>query len=617
MCGILGTIFNGKKKFNKNLFESSLDLLNSRGPDFSKIDEGNDYIFGHKRLSIIDLSQNSNQPMYSNCKRYICLFNGEIYNFQKLKKNLLEKKYNFRSSGDTEVLLNGWIEWGVEIFDKLDGMYSFAIWDQQLKKLIIARDRIGEKPLYYLKDENSFSFSSRPKSLLRLYPDYKTKFDPQSLRFFIENGYVPSPYTIHQKMFKLEPGSYLILDKKFQINKKNYYNFKKKKNNKILLNESSAINQLDILLGRSVENRMISDVPLGSFLSGGVDSSLITSYMARYKSDKINTFSITFEDKSQDESEHALLVSKHLKTNHNVINFKSNKILDLLEIYEDNFDEPFYDTSAFPVLAISEFTKNNVSVVLTGDGADELFGGYFIYLLHRYSKYNNLIPNFLINLIKQINNHKIKLFANTIGISSSSLFFYLRSITKDFKNPLNEIFLSNTFSSEKFFKENIWNNYNEFSSTEKCMLQDIKYNLADNYLQKIDMGTMSYSLEARSPYLSEDLVNWSLNIPLKFKINNFKGKYLLKKLASNYLPNNIIYRKKMGFEVPMENWLRYELKDWMIDLFEYGKKYSELPIDFNIVDKLLELHLKKIRNVFPILWALLMLINYEKKMNIN
>ena len=219
MCGILGTIFNGKK-FNKNLFESSLDLLNSRGPDFSKIDEGNDYIFGHKRLSIIDLSQNSNQPMYSNCKRYICLFNGEIYNFQKLKKNLLEKKYNFRSSGDTEVLLNGWIEWGVEIFDKLDGMYSFAIWDQQLKKLIIARDRIGEKPLYYLKDENSFSFSSRPKSLLRLYPDYKTKFDPQSLRFFIENGYVPSPYTIHQKMFKLEPGSYLILDKKFQINKK-------------------------------------------------------------------------------------------------------------------------------------------------------------------------------------------------------------------------------------------------------------------------------------------------------------------------------------------------------------------------------------------------------------
>ena len=617
MCGILGTIFNGKKKFNKNLFESSLDLLNSRGPDFSKIDEGNDYIFGHKRLSIIDLSQNSNQPMYSNCKRYICLFNGEIYNFQKLKKNLLEKKYNFRSSGDTEVLLNGWIEWGVEIFDKLDGMYSFAIWDQQLKKLIIARDRIGEKPLYYLKDENSFSFSSRPKSLLRLYPDYKTKFDPQSLRFFIENGYVPSPYTIHQKMFKLEPGSYLILDKKFQINKKNYYNFKKKKNNKILLNESSAINQLDILLGRSVENRMISDVPLGSFLSGGVDSSLITSYMARYKSDKINTFSITFEDKSQDESEHALLVSKHLKTNHNVINFKSNKILDLLEIYEDNFDEPFYDTSAFPVLAISEFTKNNVSVVLTGDGADELFGGYFIYLLHRYSKYNNLIPNFLINIIKQINNHKIKLFANTIGKSSSSLFFYLRSITKDFKNPLNEIFLSNTFSSEKFFKENIWNNYNEFSSTEKCMLQDIKYNLADNYLQKIDMGTMSYSLEARSPYLSEDLVNWSLNIPLKFKINNFKGKYLLKKLASNYLPNNIIYRKKMGFEVPMENWLRYELKDWMIDLFEYGKKYSELPIDFNIVDKLLELHLKKIRNVFPILWALLMLINYEKKMNIN
>ena len=617
MCGILGTIFYGKKKFNKNLFESSLDLLNSRGPDFSKIDEGNDYIFGHKRLSIIDLSQNSNQPMYSNCKRYICLFNGEIYNFQKLKKNLLEKKYNFRSSGDTEVLLNGWIEWGVEIFDKLDGMYSFAIWDQQLKKLIIARDRIGEKPLYYLKDENSFSFSSRPKSLLRLYPDYKTKFDPQSLRFFIENGYVPSPYTIHQKMFKLEPGSYLILDKKFQINKKNYYNFKKKKNNKILLNESSAINQLDILLGRSVENRMISDVPLGSFLSGGVDSSLITSYMARYKSDKINTFSITFEDKSQDESEHALLVSKHLKTNHNVINFKSNKILDLLEIYEDNFDEPFYDTSAFPVLAISEFTKNNVSVVLTGDGADELFGGYFIYLLHRYSKYNNLIPNFLINIIKQINNHKIKLFANTIGKSSSSLFFYLRSITKDFKNPLNEIFLSNTFSSEKFFKENIWNNYNEFSSTEKCMLQDIKYNLADNYLQKIDMGTMSYSLEARSPYLSEDLVNWSLNIPLKFKINNFKGKYLLKKLASNYLPSNIIYRKKMGFEVPMENWLRYELKDWMIDLFEYGKKYSELPIDFNIVDKLLELHLKKIRNVFPILWALLMLINYEKKMNIN
>ena len=571
MCGILGTIFYGKKKFNKNLFESSLDLLNSRGPDFSKIDEGNDYIFGHKRLSIIDLSQNSNQPMYSNCKRYICLFNGEIYNFQKLKKNLLEKKYNFRSSGDTEVLLNGWIEWGVEIFDKLDGMYSFAIWDQQLKKLIIARDRIGEKPLYYLKDENSFSFSSRPKSLLRLYPDYKTKFDPQSLRFFIENGYVPSPYTIHQKMFKLEPGSYLILDKKFQINKKNYYNFKKKKNNKILLNESSAINQLDILLGRSVENRMISDVPLGSFLSGGVDSSLITSYMARYKSDKINTFSITFEDKSQDESEHALLVSKHLKTNHNVINFKSNKILDLLEIYEDNFDEPFYDTSAFPVLAISEFTKNNVSVVLTGDGADELFGGYFIYLLHRYSKYNNLIPNFLINIIKQINNHKIKLFANTIGKSSSSLFFYLRSITKDFKNPLNEIFLSNTFSSEKFFKENIWNNYNEFSSTEKCMLQDIKYNLADNYLQKIDMGTMSYSLEARSPYLSEDLVNWSLNIPLKFKINNFKGKYLLKKLASNYLPSNIIYRKKMGFEVPMENWLRYELKDWMIDLFEYGK----------------------------------------------
>ena len=617
MCGILGTIFNGKKKFNRNLFESSLDLLNSRGPDFSKIDEGNDYIFGHKRLSIIDLSQNSNQPMYSNCKRYICLFNGEIYNFQKLKKNLLEKKYNFRSSGDTEVLLNGWIEWGVEIFDKLDGMYSFAIWDQQLKKLIIARDRIGEKPLYYLKDENSFSFSSRPKSLLRLYPDYKTKFDPQSLRFFIENGYVPSPYTIHQKMFKLEPGSYLILDKKFQINKKNYYNFKKKKNNKILLNESSAINQLDILLGRSVENRMISDVPLGSFLSGGVDSSLITSYMTRYKSDKINTFSITFEDKSQDESEHALLVSKHLKTNHNVINFKCNKILDLLEIYEDNFDEPFYDTSAFAVLAISEFTKNNVSVVLTGDGADELFGGYFIYLLHRYSKYNNFIPNFLINIIKQINNHKIKLFANTIGKSSSSLFFYLRSITKDFKNPLNEIFLSNTFSSEKFFKENIWNNYNEFSSTEKCMLQDIKYNLADNYLQKIDMGTMSYSLEARSPYLSEDLVNWSLNIPLKFKINNFKGKYLLKKLASNYLPNKIIYRKKMGFEVPMENWLRYELKDWMIDLFEYGKKYSELPIDFNIVDKLLELHLKKIRNVFPILWALLMLINYEKKMNIN
>ena len=613
MCGIYGFI-------SKNTTEQSLvqatDTLNLRGPDSGGYYFKSPLGLGHRRLSIIDLST-GNQPMFSEDKNLILVFNGEIYNFLALKKELQSLSYTFNTSSDTEVILKAYQEWGLKgCLNRLEGMFAFSLWDENIKKLFVVRDRFGEKPLYYTKNQNGFFFASELKALKEHYS--KQQLSKKALNLFFSLTYIPAPYTIYEEVFKLEAGSYLEVNEEGQFELFKFYDLKKiVKNNQyeLITDYEVAKKQLRDLLFTSVEERMISDVPLGSFLSGGIDSSIVSAIMAKISPEPIKTFSIGFKEKEYDESERAALVANHIGSEHTLHILGHEDLLAVVDETLAYFDEPFGDSSAIPSMMVAKKAREKVTVVLTGDCADELFGGYDKYLGKHYAEKYASYPSFVRTIFEKgvqwiphnnYTNHtlrKVKKVIKAASLTPENRYLSLSSLgfQKTEKNDL----LNDTFQEDVSIE--ILKQFNSLGISDELtqtFYSDIHLVLEGDMLAKVDRACMINSLEARVPFLDSKIVDFSFKLPHEFKIQGTNKKRILKETFSDLLPEETMNFSKKGFGIPIRLWFQNELKTELLDLL--NKELLQLQNIFNLeyIQKLIDEHMSNQENHASKLWQL-------------
>tara|TARA_B100000963_G_scaffold137846_1_gene119939 strand:+ start:17190 stop:19091 length:1902 start_codon:yes stop_codon:yes gene_type:complete len=578
MCGITGFLsLNKSTSYNeKDVIMQMCNTINHRGPDSTGFysDSQKGVYLGHNRLSILELSELGNQPMFSKSERYVIVFNGEIYNHLDIRNEIdLKNSINWIGKSDTETLLSAIEFYGIKLaLIKCKGMFSLALWDKFENKLVIARDRMGEKPMYYGIQKNTFLFGSELKSLV-LHPEFLAKQNYDSLSTFLSLGYIPNPYTIWDGIKKLEPGQLITINinsnNSFNLDIDSYWSLSdviiSSQKNLFLGTSSQAIKKLESLIIKSVKGQMLSDVPLGAFLSGGIDSSLIVAIMQSVSNKPVKTFSIGFEDKKYNEANFAKSIANHLKTDHSELYLNEKDSLDAIPLLAQMFDEPFGDSSAIPTYLVSKLAKKHVTVSLSGDGGDELFGGYSRYHNSKIrSIYNlsQLLPTGLINNFSLKNsifgdnfNDKIN-FALSLSQSENFKSFYTNFISQWRKSPLK--FSTNT---QQF---GISNSKVELIADymHKMMALDSSIYLPDDILTKVDRTAMSVSLETRVPLLDHNIVEFAWQLPIHMKIKNGKSKWILKKLLSKFIPNKLTERPKMGFGIPLATWLRGPLRDW-------------------------------------------------------
>ncbi len=565
MCGIAGFSNYGTRED----ISSMVDSLKHRGPDESGIyyDKQPNLFLGHTRLSIIDI-QGGKQPMHDEHDSLVVVFNGEIYNFLELRKELTAKGYIFKSShSDTEVLVNGYKEWGADLFEKLNGMFAFAIYDRKNKCIILARDRFGEKPLYYFFNNRMFAFASELSSLT-LHSNIPKTVNNVALQKYFGYGYIPAPMSIYKDCYKVEPGGYVT----FNLNNNS---LQKQKHFQFMLdpintktNENDLVEELDHLFSSSIKHKLMSDVPLGVFLSGGIDSSAVLAYASDYiDKGEIHTFTVGFDEASFDESSYADQMAKQFGTIHN------QKILDLDDIKQscydilDRLDEPMSDPSILPTFALSKHTSQYVKVALSGDGGDEMFAGYDTFDALAVSKfYNSFVPSLL---------HKTNLkLANLLPMSFKNMSFDFKvkkalsglSYPQSLWNPIwlspllpeeiKELFDEPIYQEEIYSEVlDLWDKTKHLDLVDKTMMFYTNFYLPGNVLTKVDRASMMNSLETRAVFLDNDIANFCMTLPNHFKYKNGTKKYILKKLLEKKLPKSILERKKKGFGVPIAKWL--------------------------------------------------------------
>ncbi len=605
MCGIIG--FNFKCK-NENI----LKTLYHRGPDyFSKV-EFNNFTLVHNRLSIVDHNPKSNQPFRSNCGRYTVVFNGEIYNYKELK-NELNHKYNFVTDSDTEVLLYSYIEYGKDCLKDFRGMFSFAIYDEIEDKLFCARDRIGIKPfLYYFKD-GKLVFGSEINSILALL-DKKPEINQESIFQYIKYLYIPYPNTIFNDIYKLPPAHILIYENK-SIKIEKYWDldsFIGQNNN---LNENEILSTLDNLFDESIKLRMIADVELGSFLSGGIDSSLILYYMQKNSCKPINTFTLGFKNaKNYDETSDAKIMSDFFNTKHNEIIIEP-KVLELLPKMVNHFGEPFASPTGLLIHELTKETKKYATVALAGDGGDEVFGGYPKYQALQFSEKLSFIPSSFFSLMSKITdkipesttgNHlprRIKKFVYSMSKSNVDKYDDWSSYISDddlsllFKNfvPYNHIV--------KYF----WENSRECDVLTKSSIVDLKTYLPNDMLYYGDIMSMANSFEVRFPLIDHKIVEFMTSIDSKWKIKDGQTKYLMKKLLDGKIPDSIINKKKLGLNPPIGIWLKNDLKALISDYLSKEIIEKRGLFNYEFVNKMIYEFNNNIKDRSLNIWALIVL----------
>jgi asparagine synthase (glutamine-hydrolysing) len=614
MCGILGAI---NSEIDSELIEKSLALMNLRGPDFSDYVKLNSCVLGHARLSIVDLSMGANQPMPSTCGRYLIVFNGEIYNHRDLHDKI-KLDFAFKTKSDTEVVLAYYIKYKEDCLGFFRGMFAFAILDSKDGSLFIARDRLGVKPLYYAYINNKFYFASRPKPLVALIKDFYPVVDRQAVRYYLEAGYIPAPLSFFKGVKKLEPGNYLNVTSK-SMTKVQYWCSGNISIDDSLKNrsENDLLDELDSLIDDSVRLRMISDVPIGAFLSGGIDSSIVASYMSKHAAHPINTFTIGFSESKFDESGYAESVASYISSNQLTEIMSIDSLLDLLPTFISQYDEPFFDYSAFPVMAVSRLARRSVKVSLSGDGGDEVFGGY-----HYYSIMNNLerihrtppaLRNIFYHFCKFSNSQRVRWLGKICAMNGpAEAFAFMRGVIKDSTDLMMPALVADTESLFSFFELKKNEFATNLSYAEIGMRLDIAYTLPDDYLQKVDVGSMAFSLEVRDPLLDHKIIEWGSRLPLCWKLRGGVNKYLLRKLAYRQIPREILDRPKMGFSVPMADWLRGGLREWGALLLNERKIFDALEINQSTVKKIWDAHQNKACNAHTTLWSVLILVQFYK-----
>jgi len=599
-------------------FASALNRLNLRGPDDSGTWRDEHVQFGHRRLAVVDLSAAGHQPMESYDNRYAIVFNGEIYNHQDLRANL-NPATPWRSTSDTETLIEAYRRWGIECLKRVNGMFAFAIWDKIERTLFIARDRMGVKPLYYAQRDGELAFASRPSALAALFEDDGIAVDTEALQTYLELGYVPAPLSFHRGTQKLPAAHYLLVNARGS-RRVRYWDFRciAPEQSWLSRSEEDLIDELQGLILNAVKIRLMSDVPLGAFLSGGVDSALVVAAMKSAGVDHPKTFTIGFKETRFNEGPAAAAAAKSLGVDHILENVDVDGLLELLPTYIDQYDEPFADASAFPTMAVARLARRHVTVALTGDGADELFGGYHYYpLMDRLlplTRRSRIFKETMRRLLRSLPWHRARLLAGALQSDGPvELFNYLRSTSKHSPTLLKADLSRPESMSLERFEQFAAGFAIELGGAETAMRLDAGFTLPDLFLQKVDLATMAFSLEARCPMTDYRLVEWAMRLPLQFKLRDGQGKYLLKKALCRFLPAAQVYRPKMGFGVPIAEWLRGPLRDWAHALIYDEALMSRLPLEPQSVRELLRQQLNGERESHPLLWSVLMLLCFMQR----
>jgi len=609
MCGICG--FNWS---DRSLVDDMADIMTHRGPDQqgSFVDDG--ISLGHSRLSIIDLSDRGNQPMGNEDGSIQIVYNGEIYNFKELRDILEKHGHNFVSSTDTEVIVHAYEEWGVECVKRFRGMFAFAIWDSNKKQLFLARDRIGIKPLYYYFDSGEFMFASEIKAIL-LNPAVKREVNPKSLYYFMGYEYVPTPFTLFNGIKKLPPAHTLL----FQNNKIKLTRYWDLYFSTAEGNESYLSDEIYNLLQESVLLRLISDVPLGAFLSGGIDSSAIVGLMSQMRDEPVKTFTIGYEDESYSELEYARQVADLFGTDHKEIIVDPNSV----EYFDKTvwyLDEPMTDPSLIPEYIFCREAKKYVTVCLSGAGGDEAFLGYDRFVASKMDHFYRIIPeilrkNFISKIVDMlppqpqkkgaINVVKRFIDGSNLPLEGQHMRWQYFSSKNDekllYKGTLRHM-SENIDPFEHINKYYLTCNLNDQVAREQYM--EINSFLVDNVLVKADRMGMANALEVRVPYLDHNFLELCATIPGSMKLKGLTTKYIFKKSMLRLLPKDIVYRKKHGFSFPIKNWLRNELKEYMRDMLNNSEIIRE-NFDLYYLNKLVEQHLRGTQNHSHRLWALM------------
>ena len=630
MCGIAGLIgWSGTDHQQSQIIENMQSSLQHRGPNSrgAWISKEDKITFIHTRLSILDLSKTGHQPMNSSCGRYIITFNGEIYNHLELR-NLLrsyKQKFDWKGSSDTETIVECFSILGIDkTLSLLRGMFSFSVYDRKHKKIYLIRDRYGEKPLYFLKLENNvFAFASEISSFSKI-PTFSSSIDLNGMACFFQRGYIAAPLSIWKNVKKIMPGTKTIIslneNRKFFVEKEEIYwsvkdNAIEGQRNLYKGSYEACKGDLENLLIDILKGQSLSDVPLGVFLSGGIDSSILTALMQKISKKKVKTFSIGFDDHMYDESKHAEAVANHLKTDHITLYAKPNHALELVEKMPNVYSEPFADSSQIPTTLLSILVREHVTVALTGDGGDELFTGYTRYMFANKSfnlltKGPEILRKLISGSIRLLSPEIINLFGKSINISRLGDKAYkasdvmLSKNLEEYYDKLTSYWPNRTLVDIE--NEIKYKFYNELGNIENMMLADQLNYLPNDILVKGDRAAMSQSLETRAPLLDHILSDFSWSLPLEWRLDRNGGKKILREILYKYIPKKIIDRPKQGFGLPVNEWIRHELKDWAINLFDKKNLPDDGLINGALARKTLDEHLNYKRNWDYRLWPILM-----------
>ena len=616
MCGIAGFIdladSTGANEERQAILDRMCRIITHRGPDDQGTFVKNGAALGMRRLSIIDVA-GGHQPISGEDGSVTIVFNGEIYNFQELKPQLEARGHSFKTHSDTEAIVHSYEEFGPACLNQLRGMFALAIWDDRTRSLFLARDRVGKKPLYYTTTRNgTFVFGSELKALLQ-HPDVTPELDPESLDAYLTLGYVPDPLSIFRDINKLPPGHYLTF-RQGAVKITQYWDFEFEPSKP--RDEREYLEELRELLDESVRLRLISDVPLGAFLSGGIDSSTVVALMAKNMGQPVKTFSIGFHEDSFNELEFARLTANKFGTDHHEF-FVTPEICDVVDELAWHFDEPFADSSAIPTYMVSKLAREHVTVVLSGDGGDELFAGYTRYLIDQKRSAFGYVPgvvregmmrplssrlphgtrgrNFIYNVSLDPIDRYLDSVSTFTRLSRQALY------SSDFKSRL----VGDGFAS-KFFHEGA-KRVGTNSPIDRLLYIDSKSYLPGDILTKVDRMSMAVSLEARAPLLDHKLIDFVTKIPASLKLLGNETKHILKRAVRDLVPHEILNRPKQGFGVPVQEWINLQLKDRMQEVLSDVQTTQRGYFERSYVDVLLDEHRRGRRDHSSKLWALMML----------
>lgn len=605
MCGFAGFVSHSVNDAY-NIIHKMSDAIYHRGPDsdgaFVEELQGNTLALGFRRLSIIDVSENGNQPFIIG--NHIMTFNGEVYNHVSIRKELEALGHVFKSNADSEVVLRAFIEWGQSCVHKFIGMFAFAIFAREEKKVFLCRDRVGVKPLYYQHKDNNLIFGSELKSLIN-HPSFEKNINKQAVNMYFQYRYIPAPHTIFENTHKLTPGHWLVYDiENNEIELQKYWDYFDYFNKSEIeqIDDEAYVQQGKELLRSSFDYRMVSDVPVGVFLSGGYDSSLVAGILAKDLGKDISTFTVGFKEKQYDESTYAKSVAKYLGTKHTEYLCSANEVVDVFKDFPKAFDEPFGDYSALPTMLLAKQVRKDVKVALSADGGDELFAGYkrhkkFLDYHQRFSKIPKFLNPLIISLVEPFDDaHK--------GMEKLARVNKLLNALEN-PQPVNlykNIIQGMTFDeASNILRHHVSDGATHFDDAEllsalthplnAAIAADYKTFLVDDVLQKVDRATMYYHLEGREPFLDHRIAEWAAKLPVHLKYGAMGGKHILKVIAHDLIPKNLLDRPKLGFGIPINEWLSNELSE----LFKHYTSKDKLEATglFNVqqVERFVQCHL--------------------------